>query len=262
MLSCNVKFHFNIIQGFKLKIKVVILNLFSALIILLYQNMPVYANMPDYPDFYGKNWDKALGFLSENEQWMKKDARENNVDINLVKSIIFPELIRYSAIRDKMEITLLKALYVHKGDDYANFSVGHFQIKPSCAEEILSEIEHFGNRRFQNIFKEVIDSETNIEKREKIVSELENPRREFLYVIAVVKILDEKFGRIIWKSRDEKLRFYATAYNCGFSNSEIFIRNQMEIKSFHTSLIKPLVCNSYADIAARFSQISNIKNLE
>ena len=42
-------------------------------------------------------------------------------------SVVFPELVRYSALRDKMEITLLKALYINVGRDYANFSLAIFR---------------------------------------------------------------------------------------------------------------------------------------
>ena len=46
------------------------------------------------------------------------------VDVRFRRQVIFPELVRYSAIRDKMEITLLKTLYRNLGEDYADFSVG------------------------------------------------------------------------------------------------------------------------------------------
>ena len=56
-------------------------------------------------------------------------------------AVVFPELIRYSALRDKIEITLLKSLYIYKGDDYADFSIGQFQMKPSFAELIHKNVQ-------------------------------------------------------------------------------------------------------------------------
>jgi hypothetical protein len=203
-----------------------------------------------YPEVFGSNWKNAELFIGENEVWMRNLLRENNVDFQLTMSMIFPELIRYSAIRDRMEITLLKALYVHYGTDYANFSIGVFQMKPSCAEEIIREIPGLHDKKWAAHFKVINSSVSENGKRSIIISELENSKSQLLYVATIVKILNKTFRNYKWESDLDKLKFYAAAYNSGFSNSEAYIRKQMNAATFHTGLIKSDQLYSYAEIAA------------
>ena len=205
-----------------------------------------------YPEVFGNNWKKAGLFVRENESWMSELLRENEVDYHLVLSMVFPELVRYSAIRDRMETTLLKALYVHFGADYANFSIGVFQIKPSCAEEVLREIPGLQDKTLLSHFKAINSSISDDEKRSIIVKELEDVRSQLIYVAAIVKILNQKYRNYKWNSDLDKVKFYATAYNCGFSNSEAYIRQQMNATTFHTGLIKSENHYCYAEIAAYY----------
>jgi len=151
-----------------------------------------------------------------------------------------------------MEITLLKALYVHYGTEYANFSIGLFQIKPSCAEEILRQIPELHDKKWAAHFKAIDSSLSENEKRSIIVRELEDPKSQLLYVASIVKILQKRYRNYKWNSDLEKLKFYAAAYNGGFSNSETYIRQQMNAATFHTGLIKSDNHYCYADIAAYF----------
>ena len=203
-----------------------------------------------YPEIFGNNWKRAELFVRENEVWMSNLLDDNKVDYHLAMSMVFPELVRYSAICDRMEITLLKSLYVHYGTDYANFSIGVFQIKPSCAEEILREIPDLHDKKLAVRFKTINSSISENEKRAIIVKELEDSKSQLLYVVAIVKLLNKMYRNYKWNSNLDKLKFYAAAYNCGFSNSELFIRKQMVARSFHTGLIRSDNHYCYADIAA------------
>ena len=87
----------------------------------------------NYRETFGRDWDKALSFVAENRNWIAPELEQYNVSYPVAIAVIFPELVRYSALRDKIEITLLKALYINLGEEYANFSIGPFQMKPSFA---------------------------------------------------------------------------------------------------------------------------------
>ena len=102
----------------------------------------------DYQDIFGDDWNKALTFEKENRNWMEPLLAKSHISYPVAISIIFPEIVRYSALRDKVEITLLKTLYVNLGEDYADFSVGQFQMKPSFAEAIRIKADSVldGNR--------------------------------------------------------------------------------------------------------------------
>jgi len=228
-------------------------NILCAIVFLLFYTsncQSIRASDFRYPDVFGNNWKNAELFISENEVWISDLMRENNVDYHFAMSMVFPELVRYSAIRDRMEITLLKALYVHYGTDYANFSIGVFQMKPSCAEEILREIPGLHDEKWASNFKAINSSVSENGKRSIIVRELEDSRSQLLYVASILKILDRTFRNYKWNSDLEKLKFYAAAYNSGFSNSEVYIRQQMNAATFHTGLIKSDRLYCYAEIAA------------
>lgn len=209
---------------------------------------------PDYPVIFGSNWLKAARFVEENKEWMLKTCNDNNVDFNFTSSVIFPELIRYSALRDKIEITLLKALYVHYGAEYSNFSIGVFQIKPGCAEEILQHISKLNDRQLYDHFSCFFRRQSDMEKRLTIVKELEEPSREIYFVVALIRILEKRYRHKNWENPDNKLRFFAAAYNTGFSSSEKHIRKMMTAKSFHTKISRPNDTYCYSDISSAFSR--------
>ena len=50
--------------------------------------------------------------------------------------IVYPECARYSALSNKAEATVLEYYYIEGGTAAADFSVGHFQMKPGFAEAL------------------------------------------------------------------------------------------------------------------------------
>ena len=91
-------------------------------------------------------------------------------------SIIFPEIVRYSALRDKVEISLLKTLYVNLGEDYADFSIGQFQMKPSFAEAIRRKADSVLGRKSGIHFKKKSDFDDIKDFRRSILNDLEDPK--------------------------------------------------------------------------------------
>ncbi len=208
----------------------------------------------DFAVYYGKNWENARSFVAENSFWMVSLAREAGVDPALAVAVVFPELVRYDALRDRMELTLLKTLYTHYGREYADFSVGRFQIKPSCAEDILRELRNGGPRKLERRLHHLHRGASDHALRTAILRDMEDPRTQFLYVVAVIRILDRRFPHFSDQENAVKIPFYATAYNCGFMNSEVDILKLMGEKNFHTRLMRPAQCTSYAAIAEAYSR--------
>lgn len=178
---------------------------------------------------------------------MKPLLAENNISYPLAIAIIFPELVRYSALRDKMEITLLKALYINLGDDYANFSIGQFQMKPSFAETIHSLAPSVLGWKSLKKFKPISEYDDIKNFRRSIVSDLEDPQIQFVYLITFIKICEKTFktnrkDEIAW------LKFLATAYNFGFDKSADQIEYMIDKKFFNTKLIKT-ENYSYAEVS-------------
>lgn len=220
--------------------------LFTFLFFTILLN-PVYSQPLNYQEVFGNDWKNAISFEKENRSWMKPALERYHISYPVAIAVVFPELVRYSALRDKMEITLLKALYINLGSDYANFSIGRFQMKPSFAEAILKEIpaELPGVSGLK--LKTRSDFEDEISFRRTIVNNLEQTDSQVNYLIAFLKVCEMKFT---YGQNDEMLRlkFLATAYNYGFDKSSSDIEKMIEKRFFNTKLIKT-DNYSYADVA-------------
>lgn len=201
----------------------------------------------NYAEIFGDDWKKAEAYERENRHWMETILRRNNISYHVAIAVIFPELVRYSALRDKMEITLLKALYVNLGEEYANFSIGQFQIKPSFASLIIDEAKEFPEKSSGLSFKgpEGFDDIKNY--RKSIIVDLEDPKTQFNYVVAFMKICEKKYktGRMDEESR---VRFLSTAFNRGIDKSYDDIEKMTDDKFFHTRLIKTEIW-CYSDVS-------------
>jgi len=146
-----------------------------------------YSQPLNYKDIFGDDWKKAVIFEKENRYWMEPALAENNISYPLAVAVIFPELVRYSALLDKIEITLLKTLYINLGDDYANFSIGQFQMKPSFAELIREQAPAVLSRKSGIIFRDLSDFDNIKVFRRSIVTDLEDPKIQFNYLVAFLR---------------------------------------------------------------------------
>jgi hypothetical protein len=219
---------------------------FLVFIMILCIELISFSQQTDYKKIFGSDWEKAENFVTENGVWMKQLSEKYGVSFPVAVAVVFPELIRYSALRDKIEITLLKILYINLGEDYANFSIGQFQMKPSFAETIHQNVPLLKGR-LRNQFKEkkrITDLRTY---RASIVKDLEQPESEFLYLIAFLKIC-----RTIYNLKemdgDHRVKFLATAYNFSFQKSFKEVEKMTDKKFFYAKLVKS-ESYSYADIS-------------
>jgi hypothetical protein len=201
----------------------------------------------NYQDLFGDDWKKALAFERENRIWMEPLIAQNHISYPLAIAVIFPELVRYSALRDKMETTLLKALYINLGDTYANFSIGHFQMKPSFAELIREQAPLVTDRKSGIIFKSISEYDDIKNFRKSIVTDLEDPKTQINYLIVFVKLCEKKF-RTNRKDEVARLKFLVTAYNYGINKSADQIKSMIDKKFFNTKLFKTKNY-SYSDVS-------------
>jgi hypothetical protein len=223
------------------------LRIFFAILIVIPVLPKLHSQSLNYAEIFGDDWKKALQFENENRVWMKPVLERNHISYPLAIAVIFPELVRYSALRDKMEITLLKALYINLGDDYANFSIGQFQMKPSFARLVREQSHSVLNRRSGIFLKPEKEYDDIKEFRRSIVSDLEEPVSEFSYLVAFIKICDKNY-RTSRMDEISRLRFIATAYNYGITGSSAEIESMIGRKFFNTRLFGT-VSYSYADVS-------------
>jgi hypothetical protein len=215
--------------------------------IFTFSEESLFSQTLNYPEIFGDDWKKAELFEKENRSWMEPVLARNHISYPLAVAVIFPELVRYSALRDKMEITLLKALYINLGDDYANFSIGQFQMKPSFAALVHQQANSVLNRRSGINFRTGSDYEDITDFRKSIVKDLEDPKTEFNYLVAFIKICEKNF-RTNRMDEIPELKFLATAYNYGINKSSAEIEKMVDKKFFNTKLFKT-ENYSYADVS-------------
>jgi hypothetical protein len=237
-----------------------VVNLF-ILVISIFLEKPSSPQQSDYSEIFDGDWQKALEFIEENNSWIKPSLEKYDISYREAVAVIFPELVRYSAIRDKMEITLLKTLYRNLGEDYADFSVGVFQVKPSFAEKIRIMAPDVMGKKTRNLFKKRSSYKYDHDYRAAIIIDLENPQKEFNYIIAFFAICRDRFNND-QMDEESKIKFLATAYNTGFWKSREEIMKMEEKKFFNTKLFKT-ENYSYADVALywydHYSQETDIK---
>ena len=221
-------------------------NLFALLLFIgLFRSG--WSQSQNYQVLFGDDWKKAETFEKENKSWIEPLLAKNHIPYNLAIGIIFPELVRYSALKDKMEIGLLKTLYVNLGNDYADFSIGIFQMKPSFAETIRDETSTYLGRRTGISFKTIAAYDDIKDYRKSIIKDLEDPESQVIYLISFIQICEKKFNL---NRLDELklLKFLATAYNFGIDKKALEIVHMTDKKFFSTKLISTDKY-SYADVS-------------
>lgn len=172
-----------------------------------------------------------------------------NADARFMQSIVFPEVMRYSSIKDGVEAESLRTLYVQFGKEYANFSIGQFQMKPSFAEEVETKSAQLLP---ESILKELqlqyalSDAQTIREQR---VERLQDTDWQMVYLTAFIAICNKSYSDKKFSSPTEKLQWYATVYNAGFNKTDAFISKKIEQDNFYLSQQMPGKKFKYAAIA-------------
>ena len=205
----------------------------------------------DFKKIFSSDYEKAIQYLKD-EKWIEDSIRSNGINPKEAIAVIFPELIRYNSIQDKIETFALESLYIQYGKDYANFSINQFQIKPSFAQSIeIDFLKSFNQKIFKEKFK--IESRDTIEGREnrnKRLSRIKSKTGMVNYICMYILIMNQKYPH--WKNNEEKLKFFATAYNCGYQKTKKEIASYATKKFFYTGIPVLSTKYCYADIALYF----------
>lgn len=206
----------------------------------------------NFSEIFSSDYKRAAGFLTEGK--IDSIIKTHHLSPKEVTATVFPELIRYNSIQDKIETFALETLYMQYGKMYANFSVSEFQIKPSFAERIeIDFLKKFGAKELQTHFQiyssDTVQSEANRLKRLK---RIKSKIGMTSYLCLFWRVMNMKYPT--WKSEEEKIRFFATAYNCGYWKPREEIESFQSKKFFHTGLPIASTKYNYADIAWYYFQ--------
>jgi len=208
------------------------------------------AEKPVFEKIFGVQYTVAVEYFND-QTWITDSLVSHGIRPVFAKAIVFPELIRYSALKDKLEMQGLYALYVQYGSGrYSDFSVGRFQMKPSFALQVEKDIKAVCPDQFFALSG--IDTSDTPKCRLERVQRLESPEWQVQYLIAFIYLMDRRFGNDFKNDIRGKLMFYASAYNCGYQKSEGYIRQMMTRNFFHTALVSSDICYNYGNIAVDY----------
>lgn len=206
----------------------------------------------DYPAIFGDDYTWAKEWVTAHRSSFDQIATQNKLPSAELEAIVFPELIRYNGVFDALEIQSLKFLYISQGKDYADFSVGYFQMKPSFAEQVEKDVATYLSKPeiSQLGFTGLAAQADNESSRSERIGRIISVDWQLRYLAAFYCICKTKFAATVFANDEERLRFYATCYNAGYHFSAEQVRTKIPRKLFHTGKFLKSANYCYADISA------------
>jgi hypothetical protein len=202
-----------------------------------------------YEQIFPDDYADAKKFLKTNFDQLEIASYKYRHGMLFSSAIVFPELMRYSVIKDLFETTALELMYVEYGKKAADFSIGRFQMKASFIESLEEEISK--NDSLQKLYNVIfIDKNRNDrEKRQIRVNRLKTNNWQITYLHAFIAICDMRFKSFKTKNINQKLVLYATAYNSGFYQKPETLLAKSENRCFPYGQKFEGTQYSYSDIA-------------
>jgi hypothetical protein len=213
----------------------------------------------DYRKEFGTDYKDAEHLAIELRPQLLRFSTEFNEDPRLMEAIVFPEMVRYNIWYDYFETGSLCLLYSRFGADYANFSIGYFQMKPEFAESIEKFVSTFKDEEWVvNLQLGNFSGTDDFENRKARVRRLQDPAWQLRYLIAFIKCCRIKHNLPSEISEQQEIQFLATAYNTGWTNTTSEIWNRSTRKFFHLEQFNPSKRYVYADISlSRYLELGN-----
>jgi len=153
---------------------------------------------------------RAIEFIDNHKSKIIETSKEYSINIDIILSIMFPELVRYNYLKDQIEISANKLFYIKWGAEYADFSIGILQMKPTF-------IERLSNTKKRDKYDDLFLYPKNSSKQDIrgiIIDRLQDINYQLKYLAYFINIIDTS-NEILFKNDYDKIRYYATAYNAG-----------------------------------------------
>lgn len=206
----------------------------------------------DYSDIFGEDYRDALRFLERKQAQFVAVCPQGRAAEGM--AIVFPELVRYSLLRDLLETQALELFYVDEGSHVVDFSIGRFQMKPSFVEQLEAYTRRHPELPLSAPIASYPLESTEKERRQLRLSRLRKLDWQLRYLAAFQAICQQRFPFLDTLTPAERVRFLAAAYNAGFAHSAAYIRQSATKKLFPYGTHYRGEQYSYAEIAVYFSE--------
>ena len=203
-----------------------------------------------FAQLYPKECQTAKDFYYQHKTLFEKTAKNIGFKPQMLFAIVAPEIAQYSNWGDKVETYALKVLYVQGGTSYADFSIGYFQMKPSFVE-LIEQTASLDTGLKTKFDAKLFYKPTESESRAALIDRLITVEWQLTYLSIFCEIVQKRFSNLSFSNFEEQLRFYASAYNCGFQKSEQEI-NKLSQKALFPKFSQKKF--KYSDLSVWFYQ--------
>lgn len=209
-------------------------------------------DVPNIEQRFPQEFKEAKTFVTLHRSLFSRCSRKSQKSNAFAAAIVFPELMRYSLIKDFFEVEALSVSYIKLGAENVDFSIGPFQMKPSFAEHIENQVlqDEQLNTKFYYLRYNAKLNERGI--RTERLKRLQSVERCVEYLEAFIAICDKRFASLAFIDETEKVGFYANAYNAGFLKSIAYLQNIKSQRNFPYGVNFKGEQYAYADVAAYF----------
>ena len=209
----------NFIVDMKIKCKKIAL----SLVLLLTIACAIKGQGYEYSQLYPDECSKAKNFFIEYKKNFENATQNTGLSPQMLFAIVAPEITQYNHLSNKMETYSLKVFYVQRGKAYADFSIGYFQMKPSFVELLEEYASADTNLKLKYVNCLFINPDERASRVARI-DRLNTVKWQIIYLTLFCEVMQKCFGYLSFDTTEEQLRFYASAYNCGFHKSELKIK--------------------------------------
>lgn len=151
-------------------------------------------------------------------------------DVVIAFSIVAPEVSQYSALSDFFETAAVKEGYPSAGSP--DYSIGLFQMKPSFAESLESEVGKDSALKQKYGTRLAYGTDDIRKVRRQRVDRLADTGWQMLYLAVFVDVVKMRTATWGLASSEEKVRCWSTFYNAGFYLSRERVRQRQGVKQF------------------------------
>ena len=215
-------------------------------VLLLTCGVAVVSAAQPYRRQLDNEWKKADEIVREHHQSWEAVFTSLDADSRVCEAIVFPEILRWSKVKDLFEQAALKDRYIKEGTAGADFSIGLFQMKPSFAEKVEKAWMKSPLCREYGLFFDLQDTD---HARTQRIRRLSDGNWQCVYLAVFVRLMYEREPSIAAMPEDEQISMLATAYNRDFHAPVDSLRRWARVPTFHLDIL-PSKSTQYYPYAA------------
>ncbi|MFN5318374.1 MAG: hypothetical protein ACK5CY_06000 [Bacteroidia bacterium] len=210
------------------------------------------ANIPSVEERYPQEYKDAKAFVTLHRSALTRCSKKTHKSNAFAAAVVFPELMRYSLVKDYFETEALSIAYIKAGSNEVDFSIGPFQMKPSFAEHIENQVlqDEQLKSKFYFLRYDLKLNERGV--RNERIKRLQSVNKCIEYLEAFIAICDKRFASIAFVDEIEKVSFYSNAYNAGFLKSLSYLQAIKTQRNFPYGVNFKGEQYAYAEVAAYF----------